>query len=94
MSEFEKHLAKELFKHEEIDWEEDRVTLRIMSDGNYSPELEAREWGKLLASLSTNVIGKLLYKYGDSEDRMIELYKIIEESYSNVLQTEITDLTT
>ena len=93
MSGFEKHLAYELFKHEEIDWEEDRVTLRILSNGNYSPEIEAQEWGKLLASISSNVIGKLLGKYGDSEVRMLELYKIIEKSFASELQSELSDLT-
>ena len=93
MSEFELYLAKNLLSHEEIDWEEDRVTLRILSQGEHSAEIEASEWGKVLSAITSNIVGKLLRKYDDSEEQLLKLYSIIEKSYSTDIRKEIDELT-
>jgi len=91
---FEKELAKNLLSFDEIDWEEDRVTLRIMSSGKYSEMIEAEVWGKALAAIASKLVNKLLYKYEtDDEIDIKPLYKIIENSFSREIRNDIKDFT-
>ncbi len=91
---FEEHLVEKLLSFEEVDWEEDRVTLRVMSNGNYSDIVEARIWGKALGNIASTIVNKLMYKYGDDTDeKMIKLYGTMQTNLVNEIKSEIADLT-
>ena len=93
-ADFEQFLVNNLLSSDEIDWEEDRVTLRVMSNGEYSDAEEAAVWGKLLASISSKIVNKLLGKYQGNDERLIQLYEIIKQNFLDEVKSEITDLTT
>ena len=94
MSEFENILANELISFDEVDWEEDRITLRVKSDGKYSATEEASEWGAVLASVTSVIVNKLLYKYGESPDSDLkELFKTMQARYIKEVKSEVSDLT-
>lgn len=92
-ADFEKVLVDKLLSFEEIDWEEDRVTLRVMSDGNYSDTQEAEVWGKALGNIASTIVNKLSNKYSSSDTKIIELYKTIQSNLENEIKSEIADLT-
>ena len=93
-TDFEKLLADKLLTFKEVDWEENRVTLRIMSDGNYSDTEEAEIWGKALGNIASTIVNKLTYKYGDCTDaKMVSLYEKIQMGFMNEIDIEISDLT-
>ena len=92
MSEFELHLANELLGYEEVDWVEDRATLRIRTDGKYTSTIEASEWGKLFATLSSAVINKLIGEYGGEKDEMRRLFHLLRDSFDNEIDVEISEL--
>ena len=92
-SDFEKILVDKLLSFEEIDWEEDRVTLRVMSDGEHSDAEEAEVWGKALGNIATTIVNKLARKYDASDEKVIELYQIIQTNIIKEFRSEIADNT-
>lgn len=69
MNDFVQHVSSELLKHEEIDCFEDRVTLRLRSEGNFESINEFDVWADVLAETALKVINRISYAYDRVDDR-------------------------
>ena len=93
-SEFEKLLASKLISYQEIDWDEDKVVFRVMSDGDFSDAEEAKAWGTTLANVASKIVNKLMLKYNKSSSKatLPQLYETIQTSFAKNISLEIRDL--